>query len=153
MKLSGIGPLLAIVGGVSSTFLIIIKKTIGFEIQAQSPWREVMFVLGVFCAIVGIVFWISSIIQVKRAYGSHVLETKGVYRFSRNPLYAAFIVFIIPALAFLTNNLLLIIVSAVMFGVFKSQIKKEENFLSKEFGQDYQHYIKEVPQLIPFVWI
>ena len=153
MKLSGIGPLLAIVGGVSSTFLIIIKKTIGFEIQAQSPWREVMFVLGVFCAIVGIVFWISSIIQVKRAYGSHVLETKGVYRFSRNPLYAAFIVFIIPALAFLTNNLLLIIVSAVMFGVFKSQIKKEENFLSNEFGQDYQHYIKEVPQLIPFVWI
>ena len=112
-----------------------------------------MFVLGVFCAIVGIVFWISSIIPVKRAYGSHVLETKGVYRFSRNPLYAAFIVFIIPALAFLTNNLLLIIVSAVMFGVFKSQIKKEENFLSKEFGQDYQHYIKEVPQLIPFVWI
>jgi protein-S-isoprenylcysteine O-methyltransferase Ste14 len=40
-----------------------------------------------------------------------------------------------------------------MFGVFKSQIKKEENFLSKEFGQDYQQYIKEVPQLIPFVWI
>ena len=153
MKLSGIGPHLAIVGGVSTIFLIMLKRTIGFEIQAQSPWREVMFVLGVFCAVVGVIFWISSVIQVKRAYESHVLETKGVYRFSRNPLYAAFIVFIIPAFAFLNDNLLLLMVSVIMFCVFKSQIKKEENFLSKEFGQDYRQYANEVPQLIPFLWI
>ena len=81
------------------------------------------------------------------------LETKGVYRFSRNPLYAAFIVFIIPAFAFLNDNLLLLMVSVIMFCVFKSQIKKEENFLSKEFGQDYRQYANEVPQLIPFLWI
>ena len=73
MKLSGIGPHLAIVGGVSTIFLIMLKRTIGFEIQAQSPWREVMFVLGVFCAVVGVIFWISSVIQVKRAYESNVL--------------------------------------------------------------------------------
>ena len=76
MKLSGIGPLLAIVGGVSSIFLFMLKKRIGFEIQLQSPWREVMFVLGVVCAIVGVIFWIFSVIQVKRAYASHALETK-----------------------------------------------------------------------------
>ena len=153
MKLSGIGPLLAIVGGVSSIFLFMLKKRIGFEIQLQSPWREVMFVLGVVCAIVGVIFWIFSVIQVKRAYASHALETKGVYHFSRNPLYAAFIVFIIPAVAFLIDNLLLLMISVIMFGVFKSQIKKEENFLSKEFGQDYRKYTKEVPQLIPFLRI
>ena len=135
MKLSGIGPHLAIVGGVSTIFLIMLKRTIGFEIQAQSPWREVMFVLGVFCAVVGVIFWISSVIQIKRAYESHVLEPKGVYRFSRNPLYAAFIVFIIPAFAFLNDNLLLLMVSVIMFCVFKSQIKKEENFLSKKLAK------------------
>ena len=153
MKVSGIGPMLGIIGGISLILIFVVQIFTGFQIQVQSPWREVLFVLGVFWAIVGIYIYISSAIRVTRAFRSHQLETKGTFRFSRNPLYAALIVFIFPSVALLVNNLLVLIASVIMFIAFKSQIHKEEDFLLKEFGQAYEQYAKEVPQLIPFVRI
>jgi protein-S-isoprenylcysteine O-methyltransferase Ste14 len=153
MKATGIGPILAMIGGTSLILIFVAQVFTGFQIQVQSPWREALFVLGVLLAMVGVFFYISSAIRVMRAFGSHQLETKGVYRFTRNPLYAALIVFIIPALAFLLNNLVVLIASVIVFVAFKFHIHKEENYLLKEFGQAYQQYEKEVPQLIPFVRI
>ena len=66
-------------------------------------------------------------------------------------MYAAFIIFIVPGVAFLCNNLLVLGASVGMFVAFKLQIGKEEEFLQQEFGVAFQRYAREVPQLIPFV--
>jgi protein-S-isoprenylcysteine O-methyltransferase Ste14 len=79
-------------------------------------------------------FWIASVILVKRAFVSHRLVQTGVYGLSRNPMYAGFIVFVIPDLALFTNNLLLLVTSVLMFIAFKMRIGREEEFLVKEFG-------------------
>jgi len=66
-------------------------------------------------------------------------------------MYAGFIVFIVPGLALILNNMLLIGVSMAMFVVFKLRIGVEENILLKEFGVEYERYRTTVPQLIPFI--
>jgi protein-S-isoprenylcysteine O-methyltransferase Ste14 len=66
-------------------------------------------------------------------------------------MYAAFIVFIIPGLALALNHLLLLFVSASMFIAFKMLIGKEEEFLAKEFGIEFEEYRNKVPQLVPFI--
>jgi protein-S-isoprenylcysteine O-methyltransferase Ste14 len=101
--------------------------------------------------IVGVYIWISSAVLVKRAFNSRRLVQTGVYGFSRNPMYAGFIVFIAPGLAFALNNMLLIAISVVMSVAFKPRIGREESFLSKEFGVEYERYRRKAPQLIPFV--
>jgi protein-S-isoprenylcysteine O-methyltransferase Ste14 len=40
-----------------------------------------------------------------------------------------------------------------MFVVFKISIRKEERYLSREYGEEYQQYSKRVAQLIPFIKI
>lgn len=68
-------------------------------------------------------------------------------------MYASFIVFLIPAVAFISNDLLILAVPVAMFSTFKLLIRKEEAFLEKEFGEEYKRYAKRVAQLIPFVKI
>ena len=142
MKLTGIGPILAIFGIIFILLIFGLHILTGIQIRIQSPWQDVLLVLGVFWAIVGAIIYISSANRVMRAFTAHQLETKGVYHLTRNPLYAAFIVFFIPALALLMNNLLILIASVLLFVVFKSQIHKEEDYLLKEFGQAYQQVRK-----------
>jgi protein-S-isoprenylcysteine O-methyltransferase Ste14 len=91
----------------------------------------------------------ASPLAVKRALGSGCLVTGGVYRLCRNPMYAGFVLFIVPGLALLLNNLLLIVVSAVMFMAFKLRISREEDSLTVAFGQEYENYRSEVRQLVP----
>jgi protein-S-isoprenylcysteine O-methyltransferase Ste14 len=77
--------------------------------------------------------------------------TDGVYRYSRNPMYAAFIIFLIPTVSLLSGDLLILLVSVIMFVAFKGLIRKDESFLKKEFGEDFERYASQVAQLIPFV--
>ena len=151
MNILGIGPLLAITGVITGAIVMIFCRVAECSASLPSPWREWIFWVGIILLIIGVYFWISSAILVKRAFESRRLVQTGVYGLSRNPMYAGFIVFIIPGLALMLNNMLLIAVSVAMFVVFKLRIGLEESFLSKEFGVEYKRYRTMVPQLIPFV--
>ena len=151
MNIFGIGPLLAITGVVTGAIAMIFCRIAECSGSLPSPWREWILWVGIILLIIGVYFWISSAILVKMAFESRRLVQTGVYGFSRNPMYAGFIVFIIPGLALVLNNMLLIVVSVAMFVVFKLRIGLEESFLSKEFGVEYERYRTRVPQLIPFV--
>jgi protein-S-isoprenylcysteine O-methyltransferase Ste14 len=150
MSILGIGPILAIVGGGTIAAVVVCQRLFGFTVSVPSPWRESILIIGVVLVAVGGYFWLSSIFLVKRAFQSHRLVTKGVFRLSRNPLYAGFIVFIIPGLAFILNDLSLLLTSVTMFVTFKLRIRREEEFLAKEFGVEFEDYTKAVAQLIPF---
>ena len=151
MNILGIGPLLAIVGGGSFVILSLLQHVLGIAIPLPPPWREYFLAIGILLAAIGIYFWISSALLISKAFPSHKLEISGVYRFSRNPLYAAFIVFIVPGIAFICNDLLILTASLTMFAAFKLRIGQEEEFLRKEFGEEFQQYAQKVAQLIPFV--
>lgn len=43
-----------------------------------------------------IVFWVSGGLKAEKAFREHRLETSGVFRLTRNPPYAAFMVFMVP---------------------------------------------------------
>jgi protein-S-isoprenylcysteine O-methyltransferase Ste14 len=151
MNILGIGPLLAAVGGGSFALIFLLQHVLGIAIPLPPPEREYLSAFGILLIAIGIYFWISSSILISKAFHSHRLETSGVYRLSRNPLYAAFIVFIVPGIALLCNDLLIFAASFAMFAAFKLRIAQEEEFLKKEFGKEFQQYAQNVAQLIPFV--
>jgi protein-S-isoprenylcysteine O-methyltransferase Ste14 len=75
--------------------------------------------------------------------GKHELRTNGIYRFSRNPMYASFIFLNTATFLFLPSILLLIV---MLYGMIVHHfiILGEEEYLNREFGEEYQKYKKRV---------
>lgn len=77
--------------------------------------------------------------------GKHELRTEGIYKFSRNPMYASFIFLNTATFLFLPSILLLII---MLYGMVVHHfiILGEEKFLEGEFGDEYRKYRSRVPR-------
>jgi protein-S-isoprenylcysteine O-methyltransferase Ste14 len=84
------------------------------------------------------------------AYNSDKLATTGLFGVVRNPMYAAWIVFIIPGLVLLTRSWPLFLTPLVAYAVFKLLIRRENEYLEKRFGHAYREYRSEVNELFPW---
>jgi protein-S-isoprenylcysteine O-methyltransferase Ste14 len=71
--------------------------------------------------------------------GKHELRTGGIYRLSRNPMYASFIFLNTATFLFLPSILLLVVMIYGM-AVHHFIILGEEKFLEQEFGEEYRQY-------------
>lgn len=71
--------------------------------------------------------------------GKHELRTSGIYKISRNPMYASFIFLNTATFLFLPSIILLVVMVYGMV-VHHFIILGEEKFLEKEFGNEYKKY-------------
>ena len=76
------------------------------------------------------------------------LKLNGIHKYVRHPLYLGTLLFVWGLFFIfpLLNNLIAVVAITVYVLV---GIKFEEKKLIKEFGNDYEEYIKKVPGLIP----
>ena len=153
MSILGVGPSIAIGGFSSILIIVILDEFLGVAFRFSPPTDSVLFVIGLPLFAIGAILWFSSARMVITGFNAKKLVTSGPFRVTRNPLYSAFIVFIAPGIACVTNNFLYLICTIVMYIIFKSRIWKEEEYLAKEFGEEYAKYEKKVAQLVPFVKI
>lgn len=77
--------------------------------------------------------------------GKHELRTSGIYKISRNPMYASFFFMNTAAFLFLPSILLL---AVMLYGMIVHHfiILGEERFLNNEFGDEYLKYKASVPR-------
>jgi protein-S-isoprenylcysteine O-methyltransferase Ste14 len=77
--------------------------------------------------------------------GKHELRTTGIYKISRNPMYASFIFLNTATFLFLPSLLLLAI---MLYGMIVHHfiILGEEKYLEKEFDAEYHKYKTRVPR-------
>jgi protein-S-isoprenylcysteine O-methyltransferase Ste14 len=83
------------------------------------------------------------------AYNSDKLATTGIFSLTRNPIYSAWIVFIIPGLVLLSRSWPLFLTPVVAYMIFKARIGRENEYLEKRFGEDYRTYKARVNELVP----
>ena len=77
MTILGIGPLLAIVALIATAAMVVLERLAQYTISMPSPWEGFGFVVGIALVAIGVVFWLSSAVIVKRAFESHELATTG----------------------------------------------------------------------------
>ncbi|MCP3925954.1 MAG: isoprenylcysteine carboxylmethyltransferase family protein [Desulfobacterales bacterium] len=75
------------------------------------------------------------------------LKTRGIYRFSRNPMYLGFFLIIIGSIVF-TFHPLNIFFGSVAVIVHHIIVLKEEQFLEERFKKDWIQYKREVRRYI-----
>jgi protein-S-isoprenylcysteine O-methyltransferase Ste14 len=79
-----------------------------------------------------------------------VLETSGIYRYIRHPLYASYCYYFIGFLLTLQTPLLLFLLLGIL-GYYDIS-KYEEEILVKNFGKEYSTYQTKAKRYVPFFW-
>lgn len=114
------------------------------------PWQEIVSML---CVAAGLVFGIAGVLEFRRArttvhpqqpHKATSLVRSGIYRYSRNPMYAG-IFFILTGWALYLGNILSVLVLP-MFVAYMNyfQIMVEERALVVIFGAGYTDYTRTV---------
>ena len=81
----------------------------------------------------------------------HSLITAGPYRYIRHPMYTALITTGV-GLAFLSANWYFALPFIVTIIVIILRIRKEEEIMIDEFGEEYIQYMKRTKRFIPFLF-
>jgi len=78
--------------------------------------------------------------SVRGSTSSTTIVRTGPYRFSRNPIYLAFILFVLGLSVWL-NNLWMVVMLVPAIGIIAMVvIPREERFLERNFNQEYSSY-------------
>jgi protein-S-isoprenylcysteine O-methyltransferase Ste14 len=107
-------------------------------------------IAGTILMIFGLSFYFSTVRLLLKGLKETRLVTNGGFYLCQNPLYASFLLFIIPALSLLLNSWLVLTSSLVGYLIFKLYIRGEYQLLEKYFGESYSKYKSETPELFPF---
>ena len=105
--------------------------------------------VGVVLIIAGLLFLFRSVRSLFTAIHNDELATTGPYSIFANPIYAAWILLIIPGMSFFIYSWALLTSSIVMYICLRLFIRDEEDQLRENFGAKYDEYRKRV--LIKFL--
>ncbi len=77
------------------------------------------------------------------------LVVKGLYRYTRNPMYLGVVTVILGWAAFFESAILLLYAAAVFAGFQLFVVLYEEPHLLREFGREYENYRDRVGRWLP----
>jgi len=117
-------------------------------IRAVPRWPLVT--LGLLFLLVGLPMLAVAARAMTLAYRSDKLATTGLFGVVRNPIYAAWIVFVILGLVLFTQSWPLLLTPVAAYVAFKIEIPRENRYLEKRFGEAYRKYKSDVNELFPF---
>lgn len=143
MSIRGVAPQIA-----SLTFLYLLISFIisslmkpAFQINSDN---SILTIIGIILIVPGIIMVAVSGRLVLKSFNENTLIRTGLYRVFRNPMYAAYFLFIIPGLCLLLNSWLVLTTIPVNYILFQIFIHKEYIYLKEKFGKEYEDYLKTV---------
>jgi len=110
------------------------------------PFRlgTLWFYAGLVLFVVGLILLTASTIDFIST-PTHKVITRGIYRFSRHPMYlATFIISLGSGLA--AASWLFILISTIMALCFFKEAQIEERYCLETYGQPYQEYLNRTPK-------
>lgn len=111
--------------------------------------HPVIAIIAVILIVLGLPLWLIGIVTVQRAYNHDQLVTSGVFALVRHPMYSAWIVLILPGLVLLSRSWPLLVTPIVTYIVFKTLIRKEDDYLTARYGKPYLEYRARVREIVP----
>lgn len=117
-----------------------------FTIPGVAIFSAGIAVVGISIAVLGVVEFrvAGTTVDPRVPHQSANLVVRGVYRYSRNPMYLGFLLVLCAWGVFLGNAASLLFIPAFILYMNRFQIVPEERFMSDKFGESYDRYRAEV---------
>ena len=154
MTWEGIGPKLFLITLPYIILAIILIRLNPEFLKMNFIGKRVGNISGYILLLAGLIFYASTAIVFFKEFNKGKLITTGTYSLCRNPIYATFIVFIIPSLALLFQSGMIVTIDLVLYLNFKVSIHGEYKVLKEQFGIEYEKYEHSVNEIIPLpkIW-
>jgi protein-S-isoprenylcysteine O-methyltransferase Ste14 len=121
-----------------------------------SPAGPLLRALALLLAVAGLSIYLWCALDFARAAGTPApidppkeLVARGLYRWSRNPMYIGVLSMIAAQALFFASPGTLLYAAALFFAFHTFVILYEEPTLTRSFGTAYQRYLESVPRWIP----
>ena len=101
---------------------------------------------GLLIYLFGIVFTIVAVLNFATSPKDKVI-TKGLYRFSRNPMYIGMLLMQI-GLGIACSSWLYLLLTVVLIILLKAILSSEERYCLDRYGDDYRKYMNSTPRWI-----
>jgi protein-S-isoprenylcysteine O-methyltransferase Ste14 len=133
--------------GKSSTFgTILLFILMIYSIFLPLKLGTVWFYTGLFIYLLGLVIGTVAIVNVASTPLGKVFE-KGVYRYSRNPMYLCMIIVFI-GIGIASASWFCLLLSAILIALTCFEVAAEERFLIGQYGDAYAEYMNRTPRWI-----
>jgi protein-S-isoprenylcysteine O-methyltransferase Ste14 len=106
--------------------------------------------IGYGLLLIGLIFWVTAIVQLLTSFPKGKLVTTGAYGIVRNPIYSSATFFILPAVSLITLSWVYFAPAIFLYIGVLIFIGKEEQHLKQAFGKEYLNYLARVDRLVPF---
>lgn len=146
----GVGPIFVLFSIVYVAIMLAISHYYKPLFHIKLVPYALVLALGIVLIVIGIPFYVLSIKAIVRAFNANELVTDGVYSCCRHPLYASFVVFVVPGIVLLANSSIGLTSPIFMYLILYKLVKKEEVYLESVFGTDYLEYKRQVPCILPY---
>jgi len=117
--------------------------------MSQKESQIVFFILAAIYLF--ITLWSILSLAPKRRSGE--LQTQGIYKFVRHPMYSAIIFILNPALGILLRSWLLLLATFISYFIWRWAIDEEEKEVEGQFGEQYLKYRKITWPFFPNLFI
>lgn len=153
MTFWGIGPKFTLFSAIYCIFIVALSKYFDPLFKIYFIPYGILATVGGLLIILGLPFYIISLITIKRAFIAESLVTEGTFGMCRHPVYASWIVFFVPGMMLLINSWIGLSASFVMYFLILLFVQEEEIYLETVFGDNYLGYKKRVPLILPIGWM
>ena len=140
-----------------SVYLLVPCYLFGEFILPKYPLLYIFNLLGIVGLIASVFFFFSGFNIFKsyeenprpKSIAKRLIKT-GIFAYTRNPIYIAFVLFHFSMFLTFENVMYLISSVGIAIWIHSYVIKAEEEYLLKEFSDEYQRYINSVKRWIFF---
>ena len=144
MKITGVAPHIAV-----PTFIyLIITAIISYLTKPFFSIIEndsvVLIYLGVALILPGVIMVAACGRRLLKSFDKNILMTDGLYKIFRDPMYVAYLIFVIPGICLLFNSWFVITTVILNYVLYSTFIKKEHKYLEEKFGVEYKNYLDKV---------
>ncbi len=126
--------------------------------RGELPMLSVQTIVGLALVVIGLIIAIVAAVTLRRFYSStlvirkdHQLITRGVYRFTRHPIYLG-VLMVSMGMPVYVSSLYGLLIMLALIPLVLNRIRMEERMLSDEFGDAYRAYQGATRKLIPFIY-
>lgn len=119
-----------------------ISPDLHFTIPAAELVAVCVFIVGIGIAILGVLAFrtAGTTVDPRVPQQSEALVVRGVYRFSRNPMYLGFLLVLAAWCLYLGSVLSLLCLPVFVLYMTYFQIFPEERFMREKFGKSFDQY-------------
>lgn len=138
----GIGPLFALLTILYSMVVYYLTKISNLMFTGFENF-------GIFLIVIGFCLFLYNALTIDKYFNNKKLRTTGLYGYVRNPIYASWIVLIIPGIVLYWGSIPGLMIPFVSYFIHYMLISKEDNYLLGLFGTEYVQYRLKVNSIIP----